>query len=789
MTADGHSTPDVSATGDGEASEQERPTSSAPWLRLPQLYRAKALQHYGTGDRYGAVAEVRGGHLRAQGLRTWVARVRDALARPTVPFIPQIQYADCGAAALTMTLRSLGLDVDENEVRARARIGQNGVTAATLVRVARTFGVSGRGVRVELQGLRHLSRGSILFWKFNHFVVFEAVRRTGVVVVDPTSGRRLLSFTEVDEAFTGIAVEFQRATGPDDPAPDLGPARRRWTEISHFVPGPRRWLLTLLLSGLLLGFTLVLPLLTQYLVDDRGAFGSDASPGLVGLVAGVLIATIVAFGALQVLRGRAIVELQAVVERDSMRSLFLHLIRLPHEFFAGRHPTELGQRLQVVSRLRDMVAVPTVGALFDAVLVVVYLVGIAVQDSRLSLVVLLSVLALGALVALTWRRQVLLAADALDAQIRSASVLQESLVNIATVKSLGAEATAEARWQNAFASEITTKTRRDNHFGLVSGLTATIQFAAPLLVLMVGTALVLADDISLGRVLAVTTLTITLFVSLTSLSLTGMALSTLAPEFVRVRDILGQAQERQEPLDGEAPRALAVRARGLRFEFPGEKARALDDVNLDIAAGGYVGVIGVSGSGKSTLAMLLSGLERPTGGQVEVGDYVLGAATAPALRERIGYVDQHSRLMSGSIRENLLLGRPEATPEELGDALDIAQATEFVEKLPMRHETRLGVHGGGLSGGQRQRLALARAVIKRPPLLILDEATNAVDPNTEAAILAGLRALGCTLIVLGHRLSLVEQADHVVVLDQGKVLASGTPADVGASRALVQLTQ
>jgi ATP-binding cassette, subfamily B, bacterial len=760
------------------AGNPDRPEPPPSVLPSPERFRPAALTRFGAGAGHGPVAEVRP-CARRRGLREVIDGLRSRVSGAPITFIPQVCYADCGPAALTMTLRSMGVDVDENEVRTRARTGQSGVSAATIVRVARTFGVKGRGLRIGLAGLGRLARGSILFWKFNHFVVLEAAYPTGLVIIDPAAGRRFVSRQEADEAFTGIAIEFPP---PGDPAStNVGPRRRRWTEVKHFAPRPSRWVAPLVLSGLLLGFTLILPLVTQNIVDNRDVSRLSGLPWLVG---GLLLLTIAAFGALQVVRGRAIVALQAVMERDSTRAMFDRLMRLPYSYFAVRHPAELGHRLRTSARLRDMISIPTVGALLDAVLVVVYLIGISLLNPVLSLVVLALIVVLAGVLSLAWRTQMFLSTDSLDAQIRSHSVLQETLENVTTVKSLGAESAAENRWLTAFATEITSKTRADGHYSGVSAVLSTIQFSAPLLVLGIGAWQAAAGTLTFGRVLAVSTLTITLFIALNSLAQTVLQLSTLAPEFARVRDIVGQASEPRGgtlALRPDTP-AVAVSVRKLRFQYPGENAFAVDDVDLDVPAGSYVGVIGASGSGKSTLGMLLAGLETPTSGDIHIDGVRRDSRTAPDFRTRISYVDQNTRLLAGTIADNIRLGKPGASPDEVAAAVRLAGADEFVEALPVAYETVLRTGGLGLSGGQRQRLALARALIRKPPLLILDEATNAVDPATEMRIMMNLRRLGCTLIVIAHRLNLVAEADHVVVLEDGRISMSGTLEDVRAYR-------
>ena len=709
-------------------------------------------------------------------MREWRDSFRARFAPRPIPFIPQVGFADCGPAALTMSMRSLGIDVDENEVRMRARVGHHGTSAATIVRVARSFGVAGRGVRTGLDGLRQLGRGTILFWRFNHFVVLEAAYATGFVIVDPKAGRRFVSRKVMDESFTGVALEFMPT---EDQVPLRTCMRSRWVEVQHFLPRWPHWLGAVTLSALLFAFTLILPLAMQLLVDSRGAAIGIAGIESWGTV--LIASTLVAYGALQWLRGRVIVQLQATMERDSTRRLFLHLVRLPFSYFLTRHPAELGERLRTGSRLRDMLSVPIVSVVLDAVLVVAYIIAIWLQNTVLALVALGLIVALLLLVAFTWRRQSFLAADALDAHVGSDSVLQEVLENMCTVKCLGAEATVETRWQNAFAHAITASSYRERHLSAVSAGLATLQFGAPLIVLSTGIWQTVDDSLTLGQLFAGSMLAVTLFASLTSLAQTSLRVATLAPDLTRVRDILGQATEPSGAAMPPTGAQTTVSLRGVRFEYPGEKAPAVDDITFDIWPGDYVGILGASGSGKSTLADLIAGIEVPTGGDILI-DGIDQAEAATVLRDRIGYVEQSTRLLSGSIIENVRLANPTASREEVHGALSMACADEFVDALPMGYETLLGHSGSGLSGGQRQRLALARALLKKPSLLILDEATNAVDPETEQRILRNVRATGCTLIVLGHRLNLVEQASRVLVLERGAIVAAGSPDKIRALR-------
>ncbi|MDW8371060.1 MAG: ATP-binding cassette domain-containing protein, partial [Geminicoccaceae bacterium] len=238
----------------------------------------------------------------------------------------------------------------------------------------------------------------------------------------------------------------------------------------------------------------------------------------------------------------------------------------------------------------------------------------------------------------------------------------------------------------------------------------------------------------------------------------------------------------------EAPDAIDLgRARGeIVFEHvtfgyrPGKPA--LHDLSVRIPAGTKVAIVGHSGSGKSTMLALLLRLYDPDAGRILIDGRDLREITLDSLRRNIGVVFQHSQLLQRSIRENLEIGKPDAGPAELETALRLAQAEEFVAALPEGSATILGERGARLSGGERQRLAIARALLKDPPILLMDEATSALDTQTEAKLQAALAGAvrGRTVLVIAHRLATIRDVDRVLVLDRGRLIEQGSYAELMA---------
>jgi ATP-binding cassette subfamily C protein len=249
------------------------------------------------------------------------------------------------------------------------------------------------------------------------------------------------------------------------------------------------------------------------------------------------------------------------------------------------------------------------------------------------------------------------------------------------------------------------------------------------------------------------------------------------PAFATIAQIEDRCRAAPEPAVAAAPLELrsAIRMEHVSFTYPGGHSAVLRGVDLRIPAGCTVAIVGPSGAGKSTIADLLMGLMAPGSGRVMVDNVRLDGPRAPAWREQVGYVAQDTPLFHDSVRANLLWARPEATEGELHDALRMAAADEFVARLPHGIDTVIGDRGATLSQGERQRIALARALLRRPRLLVLDEATNSLDSDNEARILGAIERMhgGLTVVLIAHRLSTVRRADLIYVVEDGGVVEWG----------------
>jgi ATP-binding cassette subfamily B protein len=290
--------------------------------------------------------------------------------------------------------------------------------------------------------------------------------------------------------------------------------------------------------------------------------------------------------------------------------------------------------------------------------------------------------------------------------------------------------------------------------------------------------------ISIGTVVAFTTLQTRLLFPILSLLNVGLDMQTSLALFTRIFEYLDlpvDIAQRRDPVDLDHARLRGeVRFEGVGFGYDPDGPPTLQDIDLVVAPGARVAIVGETGSGKTTLGYLVARLYDTTSGRIAIDGVDVRDLSFASLASAIGLVSQETYLFHATIRENLRFAKPDASDEELEAAARAAQIHTLIESLPDGYDTVVGERGYRFSGGEKQRIAIARTVLRNPPILVLDEATSALDTETERAVQAALDQLaeGRTTIAIAHRLSTVRDADEIVVLDHGRIVERGTHADL-----------
>lgn len=702
------------------------------------------------------------------------------MARVRTPTVLQMEAAECGAACLAILLRHYGRVVPLLEVRQACGVTRDGSDAASLLRAGRLHGLEGKGYRMDLEALRQQRPPLILFWEFNHFVVLEGFQGDRVALNDPATGPRWVSQEAFSDAFTGVVLMLQ-------PGPDFRTVRREshpWRLVVDRLRQDWGAATFSLLAGLLLILPqLAMPVFTQIYIDD--VWGSSLRQWLKPMLwaMALTIALQAIGGQLQLLGNR---HLSRRLETRGALNFETHVLALPDGFFRQRYAGDISQRQALNREVADFIALRLLPLLNGLLLLVLYLLLTLAYSPLLGLVVAVSTALNGLMVAISLRQQRDATLQLQKDSGKAEGTLMAALVQIDMVKSTSIETDVLQRFDGhqrkvqAFQHRLSL---RQAALSLVPNLLNQLNTLG---VLFVGFVLVLDGRLTLGMLLAAQQVAAGLKGEVDRLVSFVVALPRIETAVVRLQDVLDNPRDpllltvtppTLPPWPADRPQLSGqVEIAELSYRFAPVRPPLIDDLNVSIAPGMRVAVVGASGSGKSTLARLIAGLLQPSGGAILFDGYPLTALPRPVAVASIAMVQQEIAIYGMSIRDNLCLWRKDLTDDQLLEVSREAELLDVIEALPDGLDTLLAEGGRNLSGGQRQRLELARALLQDPSILILDEATSALDAETEERVEDALRRRACTQIVVAHRLSTVRDADLILVMDRGHVVQRGRHA-------------
>jgi HlyB family type I secretion system ABC transporter len=700
--------------------------------------------------------------------------VKDRKSIGHFPHIKQIDEMDCGAASLAMVCRHFGRKISLTRIRQVVHTATDGTSLRGLCQGAEALGLAARSVKASKSNIGQMPLPAIIHWENYHWVVLFQVTDRYASIADPATGIRRITRQELDEKWNGYAALFD------------------YTEAFEQTPETKTsfgWLMPFLkpfatvfakafgLAVIVSALQMLLPVFTQVIVDGVLVEG-DAS--LLAMMIGSMI-VVLGFMTVAMLVQRYLLSFVAVrVDSISLDFITRRLLALPVSFFAVRKTGDIQRRILGVRQVREFLVQNGVNGL-TAIAQIAAAIVLMVLYSPLLAIVFLAVAPLYACLMKYSSKRLRPMFDELEESYGKYSSHQiDAIKGIETVKALGAESSLREKMLGEFHSLAHKQFKSSFLLMSYEGMVQTVGFLSMALFLFVGAQQVMSGKLTIGAMVAFNSLVAMANAPiLTLLSMwDNWQLATVLLN--RMNDIFESEPEQGHDHSQLKPvRTLEgrVQLQNVSFHYGSpDSQKILEDISIDIPAGKTVAIVGRSGSGKTTLVKCLTGMLEPTAGAIYFDGVEQKRLYYRDLRRQIGFVLQENYLFDDTIAKNIAFGEEEPDVERVAWAAKVANAHEFVERLPLGYDTRIGETGIALSGGQRQRIAIARAVYNNPPILIFDEATSALDTESEKAVKENMDELlkGRTSFVIAHRLSTVRDADLILVIEKGRIVEQGT---------------
>lgn len=705
--------------------------------------------------------------------------------------VKQHDITDCGAACLATISRQYGFKTSISKIREVAGTDRHGTNAYGMIKAAKQLGFTAKGVKGDRNSLYSefplpciahvVADGALL-----HYVVIHKITAKQIIIADPGKGIIKLSPDEFlgeiplegngignSSAYrwTGILILLVPGAAFEKGDETKGLFKRFF---SLFLPQKQLLLQVFTASLFITAFGILVSFYFKILIDE--VLPSGLLKTLHRLSLGVIFLNLFKV-ILSALRSHMMMYLSQKLDIALLLGYYRHVLKLPMNFFDNRKVGEIISRFNDASKVRDAISGATLTIMIDTLMAIAGGIILYLQNAQMFGVTAVVVVLYFFIVWSFNKWYKKLNQTQMEDSAQLTSYMVESLNGIQTVKAYNAESKLDLETERKFTKLLKSVFKLGWVSNLQGSLVSFTELTGGIVILWVGAYNVMRGNISAGQLITFNFLLAYFLEPMKNLInlQPQMQMAIVAAE--RLGEILDLEYEKSDVEDNKTNLQNLkgdIQFKNITFRY-GTRKPVLEGVNIHIRQGEKIALVGGSGSGKTTLSKLLLNLYSPESGEILINGYNIKDIQIEALRNRIAYIPQETFLFSGSVMDNLTMGSEDITPEEVMEAAKKAQAHEFISELPFQYNTRLEENGSNLSGGQRQRLAIARAILRKPDILILDEATSNLDSMTEWAIENTIEeySKGMTTIIIAHRLSTIRRCDRIYVMEKGKIIEYG----------------
>ena len=706
-----------------------------------------------------------------------------------MPVILQTEAAECGLVCLAMVAGFHGLLTDLSTLRRRFSVSLKGITMKGLIDVAKAMKFNSRPLKLDMEHVPQLKTPCVLHWDMNHFVVLKELSGKKVTIHDPAVGVRTLSLDEFAKHFTGVALEL-------NPAANFVKAKeqQRFSLVGLMgsVTGLKRGLFQVFLMAIALEITsVVAPFYMQWVVD-HALLSADRDLLTVLGLGFIMLVLIKAAGS--ALRTWILVVLGTNLNFQWLGNVFSHLLKLPQEYFEKRHLGDIVSRFGSISTIQKTLTSGFVQSVVDGILVLGTFSMMFVYSGLLAGIAVTAVLIYTLFRWMMYRPLRSATTEQIIHAAKQETHFLETTRGVQSVRLFGRSEERRMGWMNMLIEQFNADLRVQKISNAYQSANSALFGVERIVIIWLGALAVLNREFSVGMLFAFIAYKEQFSVRVVGLIDKLFELHMLRLHGERVADIVLTEAENDytaEEIDVERIDPV-VDIKGVSFQYSLTDPMVLHDVNLKIEAGECIAIAGTSGCGKTTLVKVLLGLLQPSEGEICVGGSAMKHLGLANYRKMVATVMQDDTLFTGSIADNICFFDPAPVQDQIEACAKLASIHNEIMSMPMGYNSLVGDIGSGISGGQKQRILLARALYKKPKILILDEATSHLDITNEKLVNEAIKSMNLTRIIVAHRPETIAMASRVVVMEKGRIVrdltvpAMAAVAEAGTGQASLQ---